>query len=103
MAEAAPDLEPDTVVERNPEVAYEVLDGEGVLFHEGTSQVFVLNPTATMIWESLDGRGTIGEIVDEFERLTGAPRATIEADVVAALREFSGAALLTVMPTRTDI
>ena len=102
MPDAAFEFRSDTIAERSPEVAYEVLDGEGVLFHEGTGQLYVFNPTATMIWEALDGRYTIEEIVAEFERLTGAPRATIESDVLSALREFSAAALLDVAPTRSD-
>jgi hypothetical protein len=102
MAGAAFELTSDIIVERSAQVAYEILDGEGVLFHEGSSQVYVLNLTATMIWEALDGRSTIGEIVAEFQRLTGAPRATIESDVLAALREFSGSALVDIEPTPSD-
>jgi hypothetical protein len=96
------DFPADAVFKRDPDVAYEVLEGEGVLYHTKTNTIHVLNPTATMIWEALNGSTNVGEIIAEFERLTGLASGVIEADVKSALHGFRSLHLLDMASNSTD-
>jgi len=47
---------------RAPAALWRVIDGCAVIFHEETGRAFVLNETATRIWEMCDGDVTLGQI-----------------------------------------
>jgi hypothetical protein len=80
--------------QRDPQVAFVVLDGETVLFHEGLGQAHLFNPTATLVWTELDGQREVSTLVDEFVTMTGAPAAVVERDVLSALEQFAALGLL---------
>lgn len=45
------------------QVASRVFEGEAVLIHYGSSEYFSLNPSGTLIWETLEQTpGTVSEI-----------------------------------------
>jgi hypothetical protein len=90
-----------SIVRRDPRVAYVVLDGEGVLYHESIGEAHIFNPTATLIWEALDGHRDLASVVDEFGRLSGAPVDVIAQDVIAAVNDFDRLGLIDV-PSRDD-
>ena len=98
MAEAERTFPPESVVERCPEVAYEILDGEAVLFHEGTGEVHVLNHTATFIWQAFDGESRVSDVVAHLSRLAGVSYPVIEADVLATLQDFRNLGLVRAFP-----
>jgi hypothetical protein len=72
----------------------EVLDGEAVVYAEGTRALHVLNPTATLIWARLDGERTVREIALEFSAAAGAPYDRVLNDVQDAIRSFDAMGLL---------
>ena len=62
---------------------------ETVLFNPGNNKFCVLNRTAALIWGWLESPRSEEDIVQALgERFRNAPRAQIESDVQAALREL---------------
>ena len=51
----------------------QVVDGKAFLLAEGTTEMIVLNPVGTMVWEAVDGERTVEAIADllapEFEEV----------------------------------
>jgi peroxiredoxin len=60
----------------------------------GATQLVVLNPTAALIFQFLDGEATLGELVDDFTEVLGADRAVVEADALAFVRDLGANGLL---------
>ncbi len=50
-------------VARNPRVAARSLDGEMMIMSSRDSTLFTLNKTATLLWQSADGKTPLDEIV----------------------------------------
>jgi hypothetical protein len=88
----------ETRVYRNPQVVCEVLDGEGVLYHERTHEIHLLNPTATLIWDAFDGRDDVGSVIATFVELTGGPFDAIQRDVLETLDGFARLDLIVTDP-----
>jgi len=51
-----------------PDVVYNVVDGEAVLVLPKAGQIKVLNDVGTFIWMLLDGKRSIAEIADRVTR-----------------------------------
>jgi peroxiredoxin len=60
----------------------------------GATQLVVLNPTAALIFQFLDGEATLGELVDDFTEALGVDRAVVEEDVLNFVRELGANGLL---------
>ena len=60
----------------------------------GATQLLVLNPTAALLFQFLDGDASLGELVDDFTDALGVDRRVVEADVLAFARELGGNGLL---------
>jgi hypothetical protein len=50
---------------RNPRVAARGLDGEMMIMSGKDSTLFTLNETATILWQSADGRTPLDQIVEQ--------------------------------------
>jgi hypothetical protein len=70
----------------DPAVAEVELDGEAVLYHEALRTVCVLNPTATAIWNRLDGRTDLDAIAEDLAATFGAEVEVVRRDVVSTVR-----------------
>src|SRR6478735_11067787 len=60
----------------------------------GATQLVVLNPTAALIFQFLDGQATLGELVDDFTEVLGVDREVVETDVLSFARELGANGLL---------
>lgn len=49
---------------RSPNLAFRVLKGEAIIMNPVDSSLFNLNETATVIWQSADGKTSLPEIVE---------------------------------------
>ena len=54
----------DRVYLPNPRIAYRKINGDMVIVHTLENKLVRLNPTATVVWENLDGK-TVAEIARE--------------------------------------
>lgn len=76
-----------TVLSRSPDAASRTYDGQATIVLPSRAEVKVLNEVGSLVWESIDGRRTLGEILDAVLAGFDVPRAQAEADVM----EFVGA------------
>lgn len=81
-------LDDDFVAELVPGIAHAIAGGEVVLFDPRRSKSTLLNPSAALIWASIDGVATLGSIIDDLTEETGVDRATIDADVRDTVARF---------------
>lgn len=72
----------ETIFYTTAGVASRIMDGEAVLVHPGRGEVKVLNELGAEIWKRLDGRHSVGEIVDELLGAYAVDRSDLEGDVL---------------------
>jgi hypothetical protein len=82
-----------TATARGDIVAVEV-DGEIVLYDDSRGILHRLNPTASALWQCLDGSGTLGEIAADIADVFEIDGDRVLADVLMAAREFATQGLL---------
>ena len=73
-------------IRRSPRVAFRVLDGVAVIMSSPESNLFTLNETATLLWQSADGVTPLDEIVSQ--KLCGAYDVQLDA-ALADARELA--------------
>ena len=81
-------MELSTVLERNPDAAYRLYDGEGVIVQAETMMVRVVNPTGSRVWELLDGERAVGRIIETICEEYEVAREEAEGDVLRFLDEL---------------
>ncbi len=59
----------------------EELDGQLVLLDEQTARLHVLNPTAALVWQCLDGEADVATLSAEIAEEVGADHDTVYRDV----------------------
>jgi PqqD family protein of HPr-rel-A system len=79
------------------------LDGQAVLYHEELGAVYVLNPTATVVWECLDGSATIDALCAELAEAFSVDVATVREDVLNVVRQFAEQGLLHEVAADPDV
>ena len=82
---------------RNPNAAYRVYDGKATIVLPERAEVHVLNEIGSLVWERIDGRRTLAEIVEEVTRTYDVTSDEARRDVA----EFVGALLENDMVQRT--
>jgi len=70
------------------------LDGEAVIYDEGSGDLHHLNPTATIVLGLCDGASTMREMSLDIAVAFGAPADEVEAQVRALIHQFRKADLL---------
>jgi peroxiredoxin len=87
------DIDLEFVATLVPEL--EIADvGDEQMVIGGPTQLVVLNPTAALVFNFLDGEATLGELVDDFAAALDADRSVVEADVLSFVRELGANGLL---------
>lgn len=71
------------------------LGDEMVLLNTETEAYFTLNEVGSRIWELIDGKRTVGQIVQELLAEYEVPEAELRGDVEELLGEFAGQQLIT--------
>ena len=80
----------NTVLSKTPDAAYRIYDGEATIVLPSKAEVNVLNPVASLVWDAIDGRRTLAEILESVLRDYDVPREQATRDLlefVDALRE----------------
>jgi PqqD family protein of HPr-rel-A system len=71
-----------------------VLDGEAVVYDEASGELHHLNPSATVVFELLDGTSTIRELATDVADAFGRPPEEIEKQIRTLVRRFRRLGLL---------
>jgi len=82
------------VARARSDVVAEELDGELVLLDEQTARLHVLNPTAALVWQCLDGEADVGTLSAEIAEELGADRAIVEHDVLLLVWQLAADGLI---------
>lgn len=83
-------LDRTAVLTRNPGAAYRIYDGQATIVLPEQARVTVLNEVGSQVWDRIDGRRTLGEILDAVSETYEVPPEQLERDVqefLDALRE----------------
>ncbi len=72
----------DTVVTRNPNAAYRVYDGQATIVLPDQAKVNVINEIGSLVWERIDGKKNLGELVESILKDYEVTREQAEKDVI---------------------
>jgi coenzyme PQQ synthesis protein D (PqqD) len=73
----------NTVLTKSPDAASRTYDGQATIVLPSRAEVKVLNEVGSRVWDAIDGRRTLGEILESIVSDYDIPRAQLEQDVVA--------------------
>jgi hypothetical protein len=85
MTAELPAVRPGAVLSPAEGVAWVAIGDEIVLYRAADAASLVLNSTAGLLWQCLDGESRLGEIFDDLAGVFGADRAAVESDCVPVL------------------
>jgi len=81
-------LDISSVPVRNPNIIGRMTDDEAVLVMPQKGQVKVINEVGAVVWELIDGKRDVGQIVDEVCSQFDVDRAAAEADTLNFISEL---------------
>lgn len=87
------DITVDFVPRLVPDLVETAVDTD-VIVLGGPTQLMVLNPTAALVYQFLDGEASLGELIADLSDALEVDPAIVEADVLAFARELGGNGLL---------
>ena len=91
MAEQVKNIHPSAVFSRSWSVCHELEEGRVALFDEEKSELLVLNPIGGAIWELVDGKNSVQQIVQELASVETAPsEAEIQEEVARFINDLLG-------------
>jgi len=95
-------MNPTTILKQNPEVVFRKIEDEYILMPlaatgDDVDSLYNLNQTGGAIWEKIDGKKTIADIVEELHGEYDRDRETIEQEVVEFVTEIKTAGLLVIV------
>lgn len=70
------------------------LDGESILYDEATQELLVLNGSAGLIWQNLDGTWSLRELIEGFAVAFGIDEHDLATDVLDTVRQLGSHGLL---------
>lgn len=97
-------LDPDKRYARHPDIAWRVIDGDGLLVDPRNGKIFPLNSVAIRIWQLLDSQHCIAAIVGVLTAEYDASPQVMREDAHAFIGQLIEAKLLIEAPEpqRTD-
>jgi hypothetical protein len=72
----------ETILSKTPDAAYRIYDGEATIVLPSKAEVTVLNPVASLVWDAIDGRRTLAEILESVLRDYDVPREQAMRDLI---------------------
>ena len=81
-------LDITSVPVRNPNIIGRMTDDEAVLVMPQKGQVKVINEVGAVVWELIDGKRDVGQIVDEVCSQFDVDRVAAEADTLNFISEL---------------
>ncbi len=83
------------ILSRSPKTAWRVIEGEAVILSLDTKAFRGLNPVGSRVWELIDGRRSVDEIVEVIVREFDVTHEQAARDVQAFVRELLDKGLVT--------
>ena len=83
-----PALRGDDVISTGDGVESVIVDGQAVLYDEAAKVLHVLDPIGTVVWQCLDGSGTLGEIEADLADVYQMPIKQVRTDVRRLIRHL---------------
>jgi thiol-disulfide isomerase/thioredoxin len=87
-------IELDFVAKPRDSVVATEFDGETLLVDRETGFLSILDPVGSIVWNCLDGQGTLAELADELAEAFGAPAEVVRQDVLEMVRKVGRTGLL---------
>lgn len=84
----------DTVLAVSPDAAWAELEGETVLYDPVSARVQVLNSTAGLLWNCLDGSDPVRDLLAALAEVFGVADDVVEADCLPMLETWIGRGLV---------
>jgi len=81
-------LRGDDVISAGDGVESVIVDGQAVLYDEAAKVLHVLDPIGTVVWQCLDGSGTLGEIEADLADVYQMPIKQVRTDVRRLIRQL---------------
>jgi PqqD family protein of HPr-rel-A system len=85
---------PATRPKARPDLTWVEIDGEAVIYDEGTGRLHHLNPTATIVFSHCSGDATIKEFTAAIADAFGVGPDDVEGEIRSLIRAFRRAGLL---------
>lgn len=57
-------MDQGAVLRKNPNAAFRVYDGQATVVMPERAEVKVVNEVGSLVWEKIDGRRTVGQVVE---------------------------------------
>lgn len=77
----------DKYLVKNPKTASRIIDGEAVVVTPQDSVFHTLNPVATQIWQWIDGKTRVSDIVERLYQEFDVERDVVEKDCLDFVNE----------------
>lgn len=90
----ADEIDLDFVAKPRETVVATEFDGELLVIDRERGFLSLLDPIGSIVWNCLDGQGTLAELAEELADAFGAPAEVVRQDVLEMVRSVGGAGLL---------
>ncbi len=71
-----------------------VVDGEALLIHRSSGDLFSIDSVGTSVWRNIDGTRTVGDLVELIMDEYDVDRARVEADVLRLVEQLADEGLI---------
>jgi coenzyme PQQ synthesis protein D (PqqD) len=78
----------NTVLSKSPDAASRTYDGQATIVLPSRAEVKVLNEIGSVVWDSIDGRRTLGQILETLLAEYDMPREQAERDMLEFVGEL---------------
>lgn len=81
-------LDMNRLFTKNDQILFKVIGGEPVLVDPYRRELMRLNPVASETWELLDGKRSLGQIIDAVKENFDADEGVVRRDVMDFIKEL---------------
>ncbi|MEW6614167.1 MAG: PqqD family protein [Thermodesulfobacteriota bacterium] len=81
-------LTPEVRLTKNPDIQWKMIEEEAVLVDQDELQILHLNEVATEVWNLIDGKRTVNEIITQMLSVFEVKRKTAEKDILDFLQKL---------------
>ncbi len=90
-------------VVKDPKTAFRIIDGEAVVVTPQDSLFHTLNEVATKIWEWIDGKSKVREIIEKVYQEFEVDRDTAEKDCLEFINEAVNKGMLILLDEPAEV